>query len=521
LNVLLVLPLVIPQATAVVALLMRRWRAAQRVVSVAGALGLVAACVAIFERVWTSGVQAVQMGGWTAPFGITLVADPLSAGLLLVASVAALIVVLYSLTGIDERREQFEYWPLTFVLLMGVNGAFITGDIFNLYVWFEVLLIASFVLLVLGNEKAQLDGAVKYVGINLVSSTAFLAAIGLLYGATGTLNMADLAGQLEPLRGTGLEATLAALFLVAFGIKAAIFPLFFWLPASYHTPPAPVAALFAGLLTKVGVYSLLRMFTLLFAEPAGYTQTLLLVLAGLTMLVGVLGALVERNLPRLFAFLVVSAMGYILMGLGLYTEGGLTGAIFYTLQDVLVKATLFLVAGLVLKETGEVVLDRVGGLYRYRPLLAGLFIVPAFSLAGFPPFPGFWGKLALVRAGLEAGRPVIVGVALVVGLLTLLVAGQVWSRAFWRDPSSEGEEQQVATPVPALQTGPVALLVAVVFALGIYAQPLYALAERATGALLDSESYIEAVGPERQTDSHAPSDDAGHGDGHSEDSKGH
>lgn len=506
---LLTLPLIIPQATAILALLLRRWRTAQRAVGLAGAVGLLGATGVLFVRVMEEGVLATQMGGWVAPFGISLVADPLSAGLLLVTAFVTLVVVLYSLVGIDADRERFGYWPLLFLLLMGVDGAFITGDLFNLYVWFEVLLLASFVLLVLGNTEAQLDGAVKYVGINLVSSTAFLASIGLLYGATGTLNMADLSGQIEMLRGTGLEVTLAALFLVAFGIKAAIFPLFFWLPASYHTPPAPIAALFAGLLTKVGIYSLLRVFTLLFTDPSAATQTLLLLLAGLTMLVGVLGALVQRNLPRLLAFLVVSAMGYILMGLGLYTDLGLTGAVFYTLQDVLVKATLFLLAGLVLTATGEALVDRMGGLYRYRPLLAGLFIIPAFSLAGFPPFPGFWGKLALVKAGLQAGRPIIVAVALVVGLLTLLVVGQVWSRAFWRNAPEEEGHTRVRASGSRLQLFSVSVLVAALFALGLYVQPLYDVADEATGALLDTEAYIEAVGVE-QTDNHSsPAQDAG------------
>ena len=489
-KTLLVLPIIIPQGTAVLALLLRRYRNLQRGVCVAGAAALLGSVSLLLVRVLQEGVQATQMGGWPAPFGITLVADPLSAGLLVATSIVALVVVLYSIATLDEQRERFGYYPLLFLLLMGVDGAFITGDLFNLYVWFEVLLMASFVLLVLGNEEAQLDGAIKYVGINLVSSVAFLTAIGLLYGTTGTLNMADLAGSLEPLRGSGLEATLAALFLIAFGIKAAIFPLFVWLPASYHTPPAPVAAIFAGLLTKVGIYSLLRVFTLMFSDPTGYTQTLMLTLAGLTMLVGALGAIVQRNLQRLLAFLVVSAMGYIMMGLGLFTELGLTGAVFYVLQDVLVKTTLFLLGGLMLRATGTAFLDQMGGLYRYRPLLAGLFLVPAFSLAGFPPFPGFWGKLMLVQAGLAAGRPVIVAVALVVGLITLLVVGQVWSQAFWRDGPKEADSLLAESKLSQL---PVVGLVLILLAIGLYAQPLYQIAEQATVVLFDAQLYVEAV----------------------------
>jgi multicomponent Na+:H+ antiporter subunit D len=357
-----------------------------------------------------------------------------------------------------------------------------------------VLLIASFVLLVLGNEHEQLDGAVKYVGINLVASVSFLSAIGLLYGLTGTLNLADLAGSMQNIRGSGLEATVAMLFLIGFGIKAALFPLYYWLPASYHTPPAPVAAIFAGLLTKVGVYSLIRVFTLLFPEPTGYTQGVLLVVAGATMALGVLGALVQRNVLRLLAFLVISAMGYVVMGLGFFTTLGLVGAVFYILQDVPVKTTLFLIGGLMERETGTKEIGEMGGLYAQRPLLAVAFIVPAFSLAGFPPFPGFWGKLTLVQAGLEAGQWTLVAVALIVGLLTLLVVAQVWARAFWRsDPDADNLRPLESLGVRTLLQGPVLALALALVLIGLYAQPLYSLAQQAAGTLMDTTPYVQAV----------------------------
>jgi multicomponent Na+:H+ antiporter subunit D len=375
---------------------------------------------------------------------------------------------------------------------MGINGAFITGDIFNMYVWFEVLLIASFVLLVLGNAREQLAGAVKYVGINLVASASFLTAIALLYGLTGTLNLADLSGSMEPVREAGLEPALAMLFLIGFGIKAALFPLYYWLPASYHTPPAPIAAIFAGLLTKVGIYSLLRVFSLLFPDPTGYTKAVLLVVAGATMLLGAFGALVQRHVLRLLAFLVISAMGYVVMGLGFFTTLGLAGAIFYVLQDIPVKTTLFLIGGLMKRHTGTNRLSDMGGLYQHRPLLATAFIVPAFSLAGIPPFPGFWGKLTLVRAGLEQEQWLIIGVALLVGLLTLLVVAQVWGRAFWQ----AGEEQRLHTEAwgaRTLMNGPVVVLALALFALGCYAEPVYAFAHTAAVHLTDTGPYVQAV----------------------------
>ncbi len=493
-DVLLVLPIVIPMATAVCALLLRRFRGLQRLISIAGAAALLGANGTLLARVMTRGIQAGQMGGWQAPFGITLVADPLSAGLLAVTGLVGFAVAIYAVAALDEQRQRFGFHPLFHLLLMGINGAFITGDIFNLYVWFEVLLIGSFVLLILGNERPQLDGAVKYVGINMISSVTFLSAIGLLYGLTGTLNMADAAGNLAAVRGTGLEATLATLFIIAFGIKAALFPLFFWLPASYHTPPAAIGAIFAGLLTKVGIYSLIRVFTLFFADPTGYTQGVLLVLAAGTMLVGVLGALVQRNVQRLLAFLVISAMGYVLMGLGFFTTLGLVGAVFYVLQDVPVKATLFMIGGMMERETGTKQLGEMGGLYEYRPLMALAFVIPAFSLAGFPPFPGFWGKLTLVQAGLEAEQFLLVGVALVVGLLTLLVVAQVWGRAFWSPAAGDGDLLGLGSwGQRSAINGSVAALALILLAVGLYAQPLYALAEQAAAGLVDTEPYIRAV----------------------------
>ncbi len=495
-NTLLVLPIMVPAITGMCALLARKARGLQRVISVVGATALFATGVVVAYTVQTSGIQAVQMGDWPAPYGITLVVDPLSAGLLAITGFVALAITIYALVGIDEMREKYGFHSLFHLLLMGICGAFITGDLFNLYVWYEVLLIASFALLVLGNEKEQLDGAVKYVGINLVASASFLTAIGLLYGLTGTLNMADLAGSMGAVREQGLEPVVAMLFLVGFGIKAALFPLYYWLPASYHTPPAPIAAVFAGLLTKVGVYSLLRIFPLLFPEPSGYTQGVLLVVAGGTMLLGVFGALVQRHVLRLLAFLVISAMGYVVMGLGFFTTLGLAGAIFYVFQDVPVKTSLFLIGGLMERETGTPEVGRMGGLYEYRPLLATAFIVPAFSLAGFPPFPGFWGKLTLIQAGVAQEQWTIVAVALVVGLLTLLVVAQVWGRAFQQSPALEDQEQFGAGDswrVRSMLQGPVAVLALALFVLGCYAEPLFAFAHDAAVHLKDSGPYIQAV----------------------------
>jgi multicomponent Na+:H+ antiporter subunit D len=491
LNILLILPILIPLLSAVIGLLAWRWRRVQRWLGVLGAAGLLAAALWLLVSVWQGGIRAAQIGNWPAPYGITLVADLFSAIMVVLAGLMGLAVTIYSLVMTDIRREAFGYYPLLHILLMGVCGAFLTGDIFNLYVWFEVMLIASFVLLALGGERAQLEGAIKYVTLNLMSSALFLAAVGILYGVAGTLNMADLAQQLNSVAQPGLVTTLALVFLVAFGIKAAIFPLFFWLPASYHTPPVAISAIFAGLLTKVGVYSLIRVFTLLFVQDVGYTHTLILTLSGFTMVTGVLGAVAQNEFRRLLSFHIISQIGYLLMGLGLFTPGALAAMVFFMVHVVLAKSALFLVSGVAYRLRGTYELKKLGGLYQAYPGLSFLFLIPALSLAGLPPLPGFFAKLALVQAGLEIKQYAIVGVALGVSLLTLFSMTKIWAEAFWK-PSPAA----VSPLVPAgllLPLLPITLLALFTITMGLLAEPLLILATRAAEQLLNPADYIQTV----------------------------
>jgi multicomponent Na+:H+ antiporter subunit D len=377
-NVLLILPIIVPMFTGIMALFFVRRLRIQRVISLTGTGALLIVSIALVYDIYHNGIQAAQMGGWPAPFGITLVADLFSAMMVLLAGIVGTVVAVYSLVSLDPQREQFGYHPLYNFLLMGVCGAFLTGDLFNLYVWFEVMLMASFVLMALGGERGQMEGAIKYVALNLLSSAMFLSALGLLYGIAGTLNMADLAQKFAsnpPTESPGLVTAVALLFLIAFGIKAAVFPLFFWLPASYHTPPVVVSALFAGLLTKVGVYAMIRVFTLIFVQDIGYTHTLLLGIAALTMISGVLGAASQNNFRRVLSFLIISHIGYMVMGLGLFTPLALAGAVFYTAHHIIAKTNLFLVSGVVEHLGGTPRLNRLGGLYRAQPLVAVLCLL--------------------------------------------------------------------------------------------------------------------------------------------------
>jgi len=500
-NLWLVMPLLIPLLTAILALLAYRSIEAQRWLNVCGAAALLATTLGLFMNVWYEGIQSAQIGNWPTPYGITLVADLFSAIMVMLTGVIGFAVALYSLASLDTARERFGYHPLYHFLLMGVCGAFLTGDLFNLYVWFEVMLTASFVLLALGGERGQMEGAIKYVALNLVSTVIFLTALGLLYGLAGTLNMADLAQKLAavddpPMRG--VVTTLAMLFLIAFGIKAAVFPLFFWLPASYHTPPVAITAVFSGLLTKVGAYALIRLFTLIFVQDVGYTHSLILLLAGLTMVTGVLGAVAQYEFRRLLSFHIVSQIGYLLMGLGLYSPLALAGAVFFTFHVSVAKTALFLVSGVAERLAGTFDLKKLGGLYRSQPGLALLFLLPALSLAGLPPLSGFFAKLSLVQAGLALEQYAIVAVALGVSVLTLFSMMKIWTEAFWKPPP---------LPPPDLGPGstvfrqgelgvwllPIGFLVAVTVALGLGAGPLFALAMRAGEELMDPTGYIQAV----------------------------
>lgn len=497
---LLVLPLLVPLSTGILCLVLPG-RTAQRALGLAGALGLLAAASALLTQVHRQGIQAVQIGNWPAPFGITFVADHLSALMVLITGVVAVAVALFALAEDDRPREGLGYYALGHLLLFGVNGAFLTGDLFNLYVWFEVLLLASFVLMILGGGQAQLAGGVRYFAVSLLSSILFLMAVGLLYGATGALNMADLAlrvGSVHP----GLLSALSMLFLVAFGLKAAVFPFFFWLPASYPAPPVMVSALFAGLLTKVGVYALIRVFTLLFTQDTGFTHNLILWIAGLTLLLGVLMALAQGELKRLLSFQLVSHIGYMLMGLGILTPLALAGSVFYALNHMVVIAALFLLAGLLQRLQGTTVLVQMGGLYRPYPWLAVLFLLPAFSLAGLPPFSGFWAKYTLVAAGLQAGQYGIVGVALLVGLLTLLSMSLVFAEVFWKNApqrAAVGRDGAGTVHPPAASGGwqglvlPVGLLAALILGIGLWAEPLLSLSQTAARELLEPTGYIQAV----------------------------
>ncbi len=491
--------ILVPFVTALVCLLGWRFPRNHRVIAVIGMFTFLAAAVRLFHAVNTGGILAVQMGDWPAPFGITLVADLTAAIMVLVTAIIGVAVVVYSLADIDPVREKFGFYPFLCLMLMGVTGAFLTGDIFNMFVWFEVMLIASFVLMTLGGERPQMEGAIKYVVLNLISSAFFLAACGILYGKTGTLNMADLAVRTRETMNPELLTTTAMLFLVAFGLKAGIFPLFFWLPASYHTPPVAVSAVFAGLLTKVGVYALVRVFTLIFVGDTAFTHGLLLVLAGLTMVSGVLGAVSQFDFRRLLSFHIISQIGYMVLGLALFTEWALAGTVFYLFHHIIVKTNLFLISGITRRYSGTFDLKKMGGFYAATPWLAVLFLIPAMSLGGIPPLSGFFAKFAVVKASLAGntlfplGAPILAGVALAVGLLTLYSMIKIWNEVFWKEPAEQVETSRLCGAEKWLLFSPVVFLAVLTILIGLMPSFFFDIAMRAAQQLMSPDTYIQAV----------------------------
>ncbi|MEI2696872.1 MAG: Na+/H+ antiporter subunit D [Microthrixaceae bacterium] len=494
-NALLAVPVLVPLAAAGACVVAYRHRLAQRLIAL-GALAVVLVdAVVLLARVEADGVQVAQIGAWPAPIGITMVADLFSALLLVisVATVLAVLVFAIGQPGADDDQPVFH--PVYLVLSAGVAMSFLTGDLFNLFVAYEVTLVSSYVLITLGGKLEQVRAGMTYVVINLLASTLFVATVAWIYAATGTLNLADMAGRTEALPD-GVRSALSVLLLLVFGVKAAIFPLFFWLPDSYPTARTPVTAVFAGLLTKVGIYSIVRTQTLLFPETR--PSTLLLVLAGATMAVGVLGAIAQNDMKRILSFHVVSQIGYMVMGLGLFTVSGLAGTVFFIVHQVPVKTSLFLVTGLVEESAGATALDRVGGMLRRTPLVAWLFLLAALSLAGIPPLSGFVGKLAILEAGVDASRYAIVGVALVVSLLTLFSMVKIWNGVFWGSPEDPTLRLVSAAPgerlrVPWLMSGATVALVGLTIGVALFGGPIYELCERAAQTLVHPGDYTTAV----------------------------
>ncbi|WP_422768733.1 Na+/H+ antiporter subunit D [Plantactinospora sp. WMMC1484] len=502
-------PVAVPLLAAAVSALFARWLAVQRAFGVAVLGAVLVDAVLLLLRVDSAGRQATQAGGWQPPLGITLVVDRFSALILAVAVVTCLVVMVFAIAqGSAERRVEnvpAVFHPTYLVLLAGIALVLTSGDLFTLFVGFEVMLMASYVLITMGATRQRVRAGLTYVVSSLTASILLLTTIGLVYAVTGTVNLAQLSAATAELPDD-LRNLLGLMLLVSLGIKAAMVPLHWWLPDSYPTAAAPVTAIFAALLTKVAIYAIIRTQTLLF--PRREPWILLLVLAASTMLVGVLGALVQDDLNRILSFTLVSHVGYMLFGLAIFSVAGLTGAVLYLVHHITVQTALFLISGLIERERRTVSLARLGGLAATAPVVAVLFAVSAFSLGGLPPLAGFVGKLALLQAAAARADPVVLAtavVAVLTSLLTLAALMRIWLRVFWGRPTGAGGPPPSGAGSPAPR-GPItaglpgwferaAATAAVLAGLAVTltAGPLSAFSQRAAADLLDREGYRSAV----------------------------
>jgi multicomponent Na+:H+ antiporter subunit D len=490
---LVILPVALCIGLGAILMMLRDRTAWHGWIAIPGLVLLVLINAALLHKVAAEGPITMVMGRWLPPFGIAFSVDLFSAIMALTAAVVALAGGLYALGEITTSGRRYGFFPFLMLLLAGVSGAFLTGDVFNLYVWFEVLLISSFGLLILGSEREQIDGALKYAVLNLIATTLFLVSVGYLYAIFGTLNMADIAMKVRVPGNTAPLMTLAGLFLLAFGMKAAAFPVNFWLPASYHTPRITVSALFAGLLTKVGIYALIRVLVMLLPVERAGLGPITTVVAIATMLAGVLGALGENDLRRLLGYVVISGIGTMLAGVALGSADGLSGAIFYALHSMVLMTALYLLAGQVARLGGGFSLSALGGLYRQSGWFAGLSLVLFFAACGLPPFSGFWPKVVLVKAALDTGAWWIAATILLAGFLTTIVFGRIFLLAYWRPRTAP----DAIAPAPIVwQAGlPILALTALVIGFGLFPEQLLHLTQRAASGLEDPSAYLHSVFP--------------------------
>lgn len=490
-NNMIILPIIVPFIVGAILIIFAKHERLQRIISGITVVGMLILSIYLARIVYVDGVLVLEAGNWAAPFGIVLVADTFATLMVLLTSLLSAACLFFAFNTIAKQRERYFFYPFYFFLLVGVNGAFLTGDMFNLFVFFEVMLLASYALIVNGGTAYQLRESFKYVIINVLMSALFVVAIAWLYAVTGTLNMAHLAERVAELGQTGVVNVIAMLFFIVFAAKGALFPLYFWLTKSYSGPPAAITALFGGLLTKVGIYAIIRMFTLVFYHEPSFThQAVMISIAGLTMLFGVLGALAQLDIKRILSYHIISHIGYMVMGLGLFTPLALAGAIYYIVHNMIVKTALFLFAGAVEKVTGTTNLRQMGGLLKTHPWLAWLFLISALSLAGIPPFSGFFSKFPIILAGFQEKHYVIAGMALLVGLLTLVSIMNVFGMAFWgKQKHSDDEAKQ---PIGKLLL-PIAPLVALTIVLGLAAEPMFQYAMHIAEYMLDPSLYIQSV----------------------------
>ncbi|MFJ7972192.1 Na+/H+ antiporter subunit D [Psychrobacillus sp. NPDC096389] len=488
-NNIIVLPLIIPIIIGVILVFLRPYVKTQRVISLVTMLGLVGISLYILNKIQTGGILRGDFGGWEPPFGILFVADSFAMLFVLTANIVTAICLIYAFSSIGESHEKMFFYPFVLFLIAGVNGSFLTGDLFNLFVCFEVMLLASYVLVTLGGKKAQLRESIKYVVINILSSWFFLVALAYLYGTLGTLNMAHLSERVAEAGQGPLLTTISILFLIVFSLKAGLL-LFFWLPGSYSAPPTAIAALFGALLTKVGIYALFRTFTLIFYHEPSITHTLIGIMAGVTLILGCIGAIAYKDVRLIASYNVVIAVGFILIGLAVATQVSFEGSIYYVMHDMIAKAMLFLIAGTMIALTGKTKINEISGLIRNYPLFGWMVFVVTCSLAGIPPLSGFVGKILVGQGAIESGSYILLALAFLSSIVVLYSLLRIFLNSIFGETIISLEDE---VPLKKGMIIPIVLLAIGTISLGLGAEFISGYVSDAAHTLANPSVYIEAV----------------------------
>ncbi|WP_101844361.1 Na+/H+ antiporter subunit D [Halobacillus sp. Marseille-P3879] len=489
---LLALTIIWPLIAGIIAAFLNRKKRIVRPLSqLFAVLNLVLAGIVLY-LVSANGTIVLETGSYEAPFGIVIVGDLLSVSLVLTTNIIASACVFYAPKSLTEKQESFFFYSFFFMLISGVSGAFLTGDLFNLFVFFEVLLMASYGLIVLGNGKEQLRESLKYVLINLFSSMLFVTTIAFLYSVVGSVNMAQVSQRVQGVEQQGILTTIAILFFFVFATKAAVFPLYYWLPRPYIVPNPVVSALFGALLTKVGIYSILRVFTLIFVGEVDITHTIFVYLAAFTMIFGVIGALSTHNIKLIVAYNIIPAVGFMIMGIGIFSEISLSGTIYYLINDMLIKGALFLLVGVIAYVAGTSDLRKMSGLIHHYPALGWFMFVSTLVLAGIPPFSGFVGKLLLIQGGLANEEIMVVIASLVSSLLILFSMIRIFIRGFWGE-KTEAPPHPERSGTARRMIWPIAVLLSLTVLLGVGAEWFYPPVEWMGEYLMDPQMYIDSV----------------------------
>ena len=488
-NNIIVLPMALPIMLGIILIFLRPYIKTQRVITVLGLLATIGTSMYMLHWIQTDGIIRLDFGGWEPPFGILFVADSFAVILVTVASIVTLICLIYAFSSIGEKIENMYFYSFVNFLLAGVNGSFLTGDIFNLYVNFEIMLLASYVLIVLGGKRMQLRESLKYVVINIISSWFFLVAIAYLYAQLGTLNMAHISVLISESGQTPLLTVTSLVFLIVFALKSGLL-LYFWLPGSYSAPPTAIAALFGGLLTKVGIYVMIRVFTLIFYHEPQITHTIIGILAGLTLVMGSIGAIAYKDIRQIVAYNVIIAVGFILVGLAVMTQEALEGAVYYLMHDMVAKSLLFLLAGTMITVTGEKRLDNMSGLIRNYPAFGWMFFIVMLSLAGVPPLSGFIGKVLVGQGAIEAGFYVLLALAFISSIFVLYSLLRIFLNSFWGETIISFDDE---VPMKRGWIVSFGLLTALMFTFGLGAEYFAPYVADAANTLLNPQIYIDAV----------------------------